>query len=215
MTPTTIGSRRRTWWQWPGYLAKRATLAEIRSYQSIYRFVLRRPRVPAGARGFRYHEPVLTILIVFIALSAVELVAVDLIVRRWPYVRIPLLVLSIWGLIWMLGFLFGMLTRPHAVGPEGIRVRYGAEVDIPVPWAAVDTVAVRRHRVEDRQPKVTVNDQGEATLHLRIANETNLRIELDRPTELKLPHGGETVNVIAYYADDPKGFLDEVRRYIG
>ena len=86
--------------------------------------------MPAGARGFRYHEPVLTILIVFIALSAVELVAVDLIVRRWPYVRIPLLVLSIWGLIWMLGFLFGMLTRPHAVGPESIRVRYGAEVDI-------------------------------------------------------------------------------------
>ena len=74
-------------------------------------------------------------MIVFIALSAVELVAVDLIVRRWPYIRIPLLVLSIWGLIWMLGFLFGMLTRPHAVGPEGIRVRYGAEVDLPVTWA--------------------------------------------------------------------------------
>ena len=59
-------------------------------------------------------------MIVFIAVSAVELMAVDLIVRRWPSVRIPLLVLSIWGLVWMLGFLFGMLTRPHAVGPEGI-----------------------------------------------------------------------------------------------
>jgi hypothetical protein len=171
--------------------------------------------VPPGARAFSYHQPVFAIMIVFIAVSAVELVAVDLIVRRWPAVRIPLLVLSIWGLVWMFGLLFGMLTRPHAVGPDGIRVRSGAEVDLPIAWAAVDAVAIRKHRVEQRQPKVTVDEQGEATLHLRIANETNLVIELDRPTEQRLPHGRETVRSIACYADDPKAFLAEVRRYIG
>jgi hypothetical protein len=58
---------------------------------------------------------VLAILIVFIAVSAVEVVAVDVIVRRWANIRIPLLILSLWGLIYMLGFLFGMLTRPHAI----------------------------------------------------------------------------------------------------
>ena len=206
---------RRTWWQQVGYLAKRATLAEIHSYQSIYRFAFRRPRVPTGARGFRYHQPVFAIMIVFITVSAVELVAVDLIVRRWTYVRIPLLVLSIWGLVWMLGFLFGMVTRPHAVGPDGIGVRYGAEVDLPLPWDTIDAVAVRKHRVEGRQPKVTVDEQGEATLQLRIGNETNLWIQLDRPREQRLPHGRETVRAIACYAEDPKAFLEEVRRYIG
>ena len=215
MTSTTTGTRRRTWWQLLGYLAKRATLAEIRSYQSIYRFVFRRPRVPAGARGFRYHQPVFAIMIVFIVVSAVELVAVDLIVRRWPAIRIPLLVLSVWGLVWMLGFLFGMLTRPHAVGPDGIRIRFGAEVDLPINWKAVDAVAVQKRHVEGRQPKVTVDEQGEATLHLRIANETNLRIELDRAYEQRLPSGRETVSVIECYAEDPKAFLAEVRRYIG
>jgi hypothetical protein len=46
-------------------------------------------------------------------------------------IRMPLLILSVWGLIHMLGFLFGMLIRPHAIGPAGIRVRYGSEIDIP------------------------------------------------------------------------------------
>ena len=137
-------------------------------------------------------------MIVFIALSAVELVAVDLIVRRWPAIRIPLLVLSVWGLVWMLGFLFGMLTRPHAVGPDGIRIRFGAEVDLPINWKAVDAVAVQKRHRGGRQPKVTVDEQGEATLHLRIANETNLR---DRARsghyEQRLPSGRETVSVIS------------------
>ena len=37
-----------------GYLVRRATMLEIRGYQSIFRFVFRRPRVPAGAVGFSY-----------------------------------------------------------------------------------------------------------------------------------------------------------------
>ncbi len=51
MTTTATKSRKRTWWQWIGYLARRATV-ELRGYQSIYRFVFRRPRVPSGAVGF-------------------------------------------------------------------------------------------------------------------------------------------------------------------
>ncbi len=215
MTAVVSRPRRRTWWQLIGYLAKRATLAELHGYRSIYRFVFRRPKVPAGAIGFSYHQPILAILIVFIAVSVVELVVVDVIVRRWDFIRIPLLILSIWGIVWMLGMLFGMLTRPHAVGPDGLRVRYGAEVDIAIDWPSVDAVAIRKRRRAEKEPRVTVNDQGAATFHLRVADETNLEIELDRCTELRLPHGTERVSRIALYAEDPKAFLAEVRRHIG
>lgn len=212
-TVTEVGRRR----GWPllGYLAKRALLFEVHGYQSIYRFVCRRPRVPAGATAFSYHQPVLAVLIVFVGLSAVELVAVDLIVRRWESVRIPLLVLGAWGLVWMIGMLFGLLTRPHAVGPDGIRLRDGAEAEIVLPWDDVASVAIRKRTVQDKQPRVSVDDRGQATLHLRVANETNLEVELERPVRLRLPHGTETVSRAAYYADDPKGFLAEVRRHIG
>ena len=95
---------------------------------------------------------------------------------RWTYIRIPLLIISIWGLVWMLGFLFGMLVRPHAIGPDGMRVRYGSEVDIPVAWHDVDSVANRKQAAQHKQPKLTIDDNGVATLHMRIQNETNIEV---------------------------------------
>jgi hypothetical protein len=62
---TTIRRQKRTGWRLVGYLARRATMMEIHGYQSIYRFLFRRPKVPAGAVGFSYYQPVLAILIVF------------------------------------------------------------------------------------------------------------------------------------------------------
>jgi hypothetical protein len=188
---------------------------EIHGYLSIFRFVLRRPKVPAGAVGFPYHQPVLGVLIAFVVISTIELGVVDLIVRRWSSVRIPLLILGIWGLVYMFGLLFGMLTRPHAVGPAGIRVRQGSEIDIPLSWDVVYSVSRRKHIAEKKEPKVTAAPDGRQTLHLRMRDETNLEITLDRPVPVRLPHGVETVSVVTLYADDAKGFLDEVRRHIG
>ena len=54
-------------------------------------------RFARGARGFSYHRPVLMVLWIFIGLSAFEIPIIDLIVHRWPPVRIAMLVLGIWG----------------------------------------------------------------------------------------------------------------------
>lgn len=112
----------------------------------------------------------------------------------------------------MIGLLFGMLVRPHAVGPDGIRVRSGSEIDLPLTRHDIYAVALRKRSVQDKQPRVTVDEQGEATLHLRIMNETNLEIRLEQRMPLRLPSGTETVGHVAIYADDPQAFLAEARR---
>jgi len=196
-----------------GDLGRRAVRMEIHGYLSIFRFVFRRPRVPAGSVGFSYDQGIRMILMVFVVLSAVELVIVDLIVMRWPYVRISMLFLGVWGLVYLFGLLFGMLTRPHAVGRTGIRVRQG-ETDIPLRWNDIVAVTRRKHVILEKQPRVTVDPAGAATLHLRVQKETNIEITLDRALPLRLPYGVETVRVIALYADDPTGFLAAVRQHI-
>lgn len=212
---TVTGARRRTLWQQVKYLARRAIELEIGVWLSLYRFIFRRPTVPAGATGFSYHRPILSIMIVFIVLSAVEIPIVDLIVHRWPYIRIPFLLLGIWGLTWMLGFLFGHLTRPHAVGPAGIRVRSGTDVDIALSWDDVYSVELDKQVVESsKEPKLTPGDDG-AILHLRVQNETNITVRLERPCTVRLPQGTETVHEVRFYADEPKQFMDAVRRHIG
>ena len=112
----------------------------------------------------------------------------------------------------MLGLLFGMLTRPHAIGPAGVRARYGSEVDIPLPWDDIESVTRRKHALQNKQPKVTVDEDGEATLHLRMQNETNIEVQLRGPIEVRLPHGPEIISKITLYADDPHAFMNEVRR---
>lgn len=215
MTSAILNDSEQTWWRRVGRLAKRAVLTEIHAYQSIYRFVFRRPRVPAGTIGFPYHQPILSILIVIITVSALEVVVVDLIVHRWPMVRIPLLILGIWGVVWMLGLLFGVVTRPHVVGRDGIRARYAADTDISIPWDGVYSVARRKRIKQDGERAVTVDGDGEQTLHLRIANETNIEIELEQPTPLRTPRGVQIVRRVTIWVDDTSAFMAEVRRHIG
>lgn len=196
-----------------GYFTKRALIMELHVWASLYRFILRRPRVPTGATAFTYHRPIIQILMIFVILSAFELVIVDLIVHRWIAVRVPLLILGIWGLTWMLGFVFGYLTRPHAVGSQGVRVRQGAEIDIPIGWDEIASVALLKDVEDAKAPQVTTDENG-ATLHLRIQNETNIEIELERPTAVRLPRGTVEVRRVRIFADEPRQYMDAVRQHL-
>ncbi len=196
----------------------RAVALEIRLYISILRAIARRPAVPAGAKGFAYHRPVTTILWIFIVLSAVELFVVDLIVHRWVPVRITFLVIGIWGVVWMLGMLCSHLMRPHTVGPDGIRIRNGLDLDARVAWDDVYSVGINKQVYEPKAPRFIEGDDAR-TLVIGITNETNIEIELERPTLVRLPGlapkgGTQQITAIRLWADDPKSFLAEAGRYI-
>ncbi|WP_438855801.1 hypothetical protein [Agromyces sp. M3QZ16-3] len=201
-----------------GGVAVRALKLELRIYASIGRLVARRPAIAPGAAGFGYHAPVVTILWIFIVLSAVEIPVLDLIVHRWPVVRIVVLVVGIWGLTWMFGLLAAYLMRPHTVGPEGIRVREGLETDVLLTWDDVASVARVKRIDEPKSPKITEVD-GSRTLSLRMQHETAVAIELERPTLVRLPvaapKGGEQlVDEVRIWVDDVDGFMAAVRQHI-
>jgi hypothetical protein len=214
---TRPGSTVFAWRRIAGFL-KRALMIELSIYASIARFVTRRPAIPRGAVGFSFHKPVLTILIIFIVLSAVEVPIIDLIVHPWPAVRIPFLILGIWGLTWMFGLLCSYFVRPHTVGPDGIRVRGGLEIDVALDWDDIASVAHNVRVDEPKSPKI-VEEDGSRTLMLRIINDTNLEIELERPTVVQLPGqgtagGNQQITAIRFWADEPRAFMDEVRKHI-
>ncbi|MFF2276024.1 hypothetical protein [Agromyces sp. NPDC058126] len=218
MSTTTRAPAEASAWVRLGRVAKRALAMELAVYASIGRFLSRRPAIPRGAVGFGYHRPVLTILVIFIVLSAVEIPIIDLIVHRWPAVRISMLVLGIWGLTWMLGLLCAYLMRPHAVGPEGIRVRAGLETDLALSWDDIASVSRRLQVDEPKSPKIVEQDASR-TLFVRLNNETDIEIELERPTVVRLPGhgasgGAQEVTAVRIWVDDSAAFMDEVRRHL-
>lgn len=192
----------------------RAWIAELRVYSSIARAISRRPAVAKGATGVGYHRPVMTVLFIFIGLSVVEIPIIDLIVHPWPAVRIPLLILGIWGVTWMIGLLCAMIVRPHTVGPDGIRVRGGLELDVPISWTDIASVAISRRVDEPKQRRVIGSEYAE-----RMQDETNVEIELERPVSIRLPGltpkgGVHHVERIRLWADDPRAFLDAARPFL-
>lgn len=197
-----------------GGMLKRALVMELRVYESLWRFVARRPAIAPGAVGIGYHRPVLTVLWIFIVLSAVEIPIIDLIVHRWPPVRIAMLVLGIWGVTWMLGLLCAMLTRPHTVGPEGIRVRQGLGLDVPLSWHDIASVAIAKRVDEPKSPRV-----AGGVLAVRQQDETNIELVLERPTAVRLPGraprgGAHEIEVVRFWADEPRALLDAARPFL-
>ncbi len=193
---------------------RRATRREAAAWRSIFRFILRRPRVPQGAVGFGNDKPIRGILVTFVVLCVIEVPIVDLMVHPWPAIRIPLLIVGISGALFMIGMLCGYVTRPHSVGPHGIRVRSGGEVDLDLPWDVVASVA-RRNRSVQSQKAFTVQGEGdEQILNCLTQDQTQIDIELEGPTRLRLPPGDVVVTEVRISVDDPSGFLDAVRRFM-
>lgn len=201
-----------------GSFAVRALKLELGIYAAIGRAIARRKAIPKGAVGLPYHQPVMTLLIIFIVLSAIEIPIVDLIVHQWPAVRIAFLILGIWGVTWMIGLLCAFLMRPHTVGPDGVRVREGIEIDIPLTWDDVLSIE-RAHRVDEPKSPRFEGDGDERTLVLRMQDETNILITLERPTAVRLPGvapkgGVQVVSAVRLWTDDPTGYLDAVRTHM-
>lgn len=199
-------------------LLVRAVRMEVKIYSSIGRAIARRPAIEPGGAGFSYHRPVLTILFIFIALSALEIPILDLIVHQWPIVRIVVLIVGIWGLTWMIGLLCAYVMRPHVVGLNGLHIREGLEIDIFLGWDDIASVARIRRVDPPKTPRFT-SPGGRPELSLRMQDETNIEIQLERPTTVRLPGrapkgGAKDVEVIRIWADDPAGYLKAVDKHM-
>ncbi len=184
---------------------------EIGIWRSL--FLLAARRVPGRGPGvgtFPYAKEVSPLLYAFIGVSALELVVVHLILP-WETVRTIALVLSLWGLLWMIGFLASLRVFPHLVGPDGLRVRYGTSVDVRVPWEAVADVRIAKHRLPTgRTVQVLPAEEGDV-VHVAVLKRTRIDVVLQAPTRLGLPDGPRDVTAVRLDADDPRAFVAAAR----
>lgn len=196
---------------WPTRLGRLGILAvryEIKIWTSLARWVIRRPAVAADEQAFGYTGLIAGLLGLWIFASALEIPLFH-VITPWEHVRGALLVLSAWGLLWMLGYYGSLKVHPHAVGPAGVRIRYSATVGALVPWDAVAAVDVFRRHGLPRKMDLDLGDL--ATLAIPVGNETNVRLQLLRPVEVTTLSRTFRPERLDLYVDDPKAFVAACR----
>lgn len=186
---------------------------EVLLYAALLRWVARRPHVPDGAVAWGYSRLATPVIALWIFASALEVPLVH-VITPWPAVRIALLVLSVWGLVWMVGMLASIKVYPHLVTPDGLRVRYGKFFDLTVPWSAVASV-----RLDERdlpgirfvQPLAT--DDG-VDLQLGTGGRTNVSVSLSRPVPHRYRFEPMSVTAVTFWVDEPREFVAAARRQL-
>jgi len=190
-------------------LVRSALLLELALYVQLVRWVARRPDVPAGATPVPYSRLATPVVWLFIFGSTVEVVAFDLILSRWvTSLRLPVLVLGVWGVVWMLGLMASYRMRPHLLTDDHLHVRNMARTEVVVPLDAVTDVRV----ADVDEPGIrAVKVVGDRLLVL-VSGRTNLQLTLAAGTPITTPQGRLTPATVGLWVDEPREVADLVRR---
>jgi hypothetical protein len=186
-------------------LLRRVVLFELRLYRSLLRWVARRPDVPrVGATAFGYSREVTPLLLLWIFASAIEIPFFHLLIP-WHSVRVIGLVVSVWGLLWMLGFLAGFKVYPHLLSASALRVRNGPSIDICVPWEAVESLKVGRRDLPSSARTLQRRETADGGVNLQIATsgQVNVHAVLRSPWTATTPRGSEEITELSFWADEP------------
>lgn len=194
----------------------RAALRHAARYEagiwgSLVRWLTRRVRaIDPDAELFGYASEITPILVAFIAVAALEIPILPL-VLPWPPVRYTLLVLGIWGLLWMAGLLASLRVHPHAVAAAGLQLRSGFQIDLRTPWAEITDIRLCRASTE-RKLEV---EQGPAGAALSLQKTTNLEVALRRSLMVSFLDGrSANIDAIRVYADAPGELVSAARPHL-
>ena len=196
-------------------LAKHAVVFELRLYRSLFLWVIRRPDVGASEDvPFTYAKSVTPVMWLWIFASGTEVVVVHLLVP-WDGARIPLLVVGLWGLVWMVGLLASLNVYPHLLGRTMLRVRHGATHSIRLPWDAIASVTHNRKNLDSsvwtlqrRETEHGVN------LQVGVSGEVNVHAQLRQPTTVSMAKGPISIVELSFFADDPRALVAEAHRIL-
>lgn len=185
---------------------RRVIREELNLYVALVRWIVCRPDVPTGARAWGYSRLIAPMLWLWIFASAVEIPLFDLVIP-WNWLRITVVVLSVWGVIWMAGLMASFKVHPHLTDDLGIRIRNGAKSDVRIPWDAVATVTQVDHDVPSRlRTSQPAESEAGMDLHVGAGKRVNIQLRLTRVLPVRTRDHDVRVTAVSFLVDEPRAF---------
>lgn len=191
---------------------KHALVFELNIYKNLLLWLLRRRSTPAGFESAGYARLATPMMALWIFGSALELPLVHILVP-WDVVRISLLVVGVWGLLWMLGVLAGLRTYPHLLGSDGLVIRNGAMHEIAVRWETIVKVTTQDRSLPSSmwvlQPEEV---DGGRHLNVTVSGRVNVHLAFQEPIAVRTTKGDMVVSGVDFWADEPREVAARIRR---
>ncbi|MEM1042893.1 MAG: hypothetical protein AAGI91_09710 [Bacteroidota bacterium] len=167
-----------------------------------YAFLFRRTEPPVHSFAYHRRSGYGAVFAAVLMVAAVELVAVHLLLQAWSETAaFAHAALSLYGIIWLIGDYRAMRSRPHELGVDGLRLRYGLRWDLAVAWRHVAGVS------RTRQPA-----PGDDYLSTVPVGSPQYVVELHMPLEATGPYGvARSVRRIGLVVDEPEAFEGRLR----
>ncbi|NJQ02269.1 hypothetical protein [Streptomyces zingiberis] len=190
--------------------ARRLLLHELRGLAALGRWARRSTHgVRPGDLAAGYTGPQTAMVYGLLFVLVVETVALALVIP-WPVLHRVVLILDLYGVVFVLALHAACVTRPHVVHADGsLRIRYGVLFDLAVPADAIASVRVDRRYPDG--PLITLS--GDGVLDLAVGSQTSVTLELNRPLRFTRPLGAvEEARTIRFHADDPRAVVGALRQ---
>ncbi|MEV4329803.1 hypothetical protein AB0K02_04560 [Streptomyces sp. NPDC049597] len=183
----------------PAPVAK-AMGAEFGLFRALWRWIRRKPDAPEAHEILTYGSEIKPIMWAMVFLVPLEILAVEFLVP-WPVVRFILLALSVYGTVWVLGFIAALSVRPHIVGDGKVVLRFAHFTQITVPLELVESVRTTRHSGYRRAVQI-----ADGVLAMPIGDSTTLSVRLREPYPVELKPGKPTQEVreVRFAADNTR-----------
>ncbi|WP_232677186.1 hypothetical protein [Nocardioides sp. R-C-SC26] len=179
---------------------------ELALYRSLARWIARRPDVPPEATPLGYAQLSGPMLWLWIIGSATEVVVVEVVLRSidagWAHaIRVPVLVLGVWGVLWMLGQLAASRARPHLLTDDYLLIRNGSRTWVRVPL----DVVVRSRAVEhEYEGLMTSLHQEDDLLLVGVNVRTNVELILGGAQVVSTSRGMLSAGRVGLWVDEPR-----------
>jgi hypothetical protein len=116
-------------------------LGETLVWLSLWRYVRGGWKRQSGDYTYHRRSPLIGLVFVTLITAPAELLIIELIVP-WRSVRLALLLVALYSLLWILGYAAAQLGSPHRLSDRDLLVQKGFLARAAIPLAAIERVAL-------------------------------------------------------------------------
>ncbi len=186
---------------------------EPQIYAALWRWVFWRRPSRDDEFSYRKRSWLGVVLAMLLFTTPVELLLPELLVP-WAWVRWAVALVGVYGVLWIAGLQASLVTLPHRLAPDGLRLHYGVLARARIPYAAITSVALERRKAPGKRDGLYVSADDDAAF-LQVGGETDVALHLVTPHALRGLRGPtHPVTCIYLAADDAARFVHAVRQQL-